>query len=130
MNGGTRCRRCRSAVVLAALACLVLGSPAHGQVSNGDGTDRWLKVDWKADRTTISGRIYNQYVSPADQVKVLVEALDASGRVIDKRYEWVGGVIPALGNRYFEVSKLRAAHHYRVSVASYTFVLGPSRRRF
>ncbi len=120
----------RTLVVLGALAVFALSMPAQGQVSDGDSADRWLKIDWQADRTTISGRIYNQYVSAADKVKILVEALDASGRVIDKRYEWVGGTIPALANRYFAVSKLPAADHYRVTVASYTFVLTPSRRRF
>ncbi len=114
-------------VVLVALACLALGMPAQGQVSDGDGADRWLKVDWKADPTGVSGRIYNQYGSAADKVKILVEALDPSGGVIDSRYEWVGGMIPALGNRYFTVSKLPAADHYRVTVASYTFVLTPRR---
>ena len=120
----------KSLVVLSVLAVLALSVPAQGQVSNGDGTDRWLKIDWTAERTMVSGRIYNQYGSAADKVKILVEALDASGRVMATRYEWIGGVIPALGNRYFAVSELPAAEHYRVTVASYTFVLSPPPRRF
>jgi hypothetical protein len=110
-----------AAVVLAAL-------PALAQVANGDGTDRWLKLEWKLEGHAISGRISNEYMQPADKVRLLVEGLDAADRVVEKRYEWVGGVVPALGNRYFQVRIPPGADHYRVAVASYTFIL--SRDRF
>lgn len=108
--------------------CLVAAVPAVAQVANGDGTDRWLKLHWTLEGRAISGRISNEYIQPADKVRLVVEGLDAANRVIDKRYEWVPGVVPALGNRYFEVRVVPGADHYRVAVDSYTFIL--SRDRF
>jgi hypothetical protein len=105
--------------------------PARGQVPMGDGTDRWLKLQWTAGAGHITGRIYNEYVRPADQIRLVVEARDASDNVIAQRYEWVGGVVPALGDRSFDLPVPASADHYRVAVASYTFILSPGRgRRF
>jgi len=115
-------------IALALAVVLLAALPALAQVANGDGTDRWLKLQWRIEGNAISGRILNQYVQPADKVRLLVEGLDAADRVVEKRYEWVGGVVPALGNRYFVVRVPPGADHYRVAVDSYTFIL--SRDRF
>jgi hypothetical protein len=118
-------------MILALAVVMVAAIPAGGQVASGDGTDRWLKLQWTAEAGHIRGRIYNEYFRPADRVQLVVEARDASDRVISQRYEWVGGVVPALGDRYFDVPAPQDADHYRVAVASYTFILGPGRgRRF
>jgi hypothetical protein len=100
--------------------------PARAQVAAGDGTDRWLKLEWILEGNAIRGRIYNEYFRPADKVRLKVDGLDAADRVLATRYEWVLGVVPAAGNRYFDV-RVPPADHYRVAVASYTFILGPDR---
>jgi hypothetical protein len=120
-----------SRLILTVLVVVAVALPAGAQVPTGDGTDRWLKLVWTAKAGHISGRIYNEYSSPADQVRLVVEARDASNNLVSQRYEWVGGVVPALGNRSFDVPALPSADHYRVAVASYTFILSPGRgRRF
>jgi hypothetical protein len=118
----------RLALVL--VTTLVLGTaPAHGQVAAGDGTDRWLKLQWILEGAAIRGWIYNEYFRPADKIRLRVDGLDAAGRLVETRYEWVLGVVPALGNRYFDVPVPPGADHYHVAVASYTFILGPDRFR-
>ena len=111
--------------MILALAMLMLPAVATAQVPGGDGTDRWLKLQWTVEAGHITGRVYNEYVHPAERVRLLVEARDASDNLVGQRYEWVGDTVPALGDRYFDVPTPGAAHHYRVAVASYTFKRGP-----
>src|SRR5262245_36655741 len=116
-------------VVLALLVAVVAVLPVMAQVPAGDGTDRWLKLQWELEGGKISGRIFNQYQSPADQVRLLIEAVDASERVVNQSYEWVGGAIPALGDRSFTFNAPPGGNHYRVAVASYTFIQDPGFQR-
>ena len=114
-------------MMLALTAACLVAVPALAQVANGDGTDRWLKLQWTLEGHAISGRVSNEYMQPADKVRLLVEGLDAANHVVDRRYEWVLGVVPALGNRYFQVRVAPGPDHYRVAVDSYTFILGRDR---
>ena len=109
------------------LLAVLTAFPARAQVPAGDGTDRWLKLQWTRTGQLISGRISNEWIRPADKVRLMVEGLDAGDRVVDRRYEWVGGVVPALGNRYFEVRVPPGPEHYRVTVHAYTFILDRDR---
>src|SRR5262245_58686485 len=116
----------RRSILIALLVALSAALPALAQVPAGDGTDRWLKLQWAVEDGKINGRIYNQYQSTADQVRLLIEAVDGAEHVVNQRYEWVGGSIPPLGDRYFTVIVPPGGNHYRVAVASYTFLLDPS----
>jgi hypothetical protein len=107
------------------LVILLLPGVSHAQVTGSDGTDRWLKLRWTVSAGHITGRIYNEYFHPADRVRLVVEARDASDNLVSQRYEWLGGMVPALGDRYFDVAAPGVAHHYRVAVASYTFKRAP-----
>jgi hypothetical protein len=108
---------------LVVLTVLWLAVPAaRAQVASGDGTDRWLTLQWTLDGRHISGRIYNGFFRAADKIRLRVESLDAADHVVAERYEWVGGGVPALGNRFFELPVPPGGDHYRVVVSSYTFV--------
>jgi hypothetical protein len=119
------CRLTFMPLVMLVLALLALPAISAAQVVEGDGTDRWLKLAWMVGAGHITGRIYNEYVHPAERIRLVVEARDASDNLVSQRYEWVGGIVPALGDRYFDVPTPGVAHHYRVAVASYTFKRGP-----
>jgi len=117
------------------MRCFVLGiasvllaiAPAGAATSHGNGP---FRIEW--DLTApgrISGRIHNEYQRPATAVRVLVEGLDGSGRVVARTYQWVGGDIAALSDRFFEVRDVPPADHYRVRVNSYEILLFPGRRR-
>ena len=112
-------------ILVTLVVAVVAICPALAQVPAGDGTDRWLKLQWTVEDGKISGRIYNQYQSPADQIRLLIETVDASEHVVSQQYESVGGTIPPLGDRSFILNAPPGGNHYRVAVASYTFILDP-----
>jgi hypothetical protein len=120
----------RSRLVIALVTCAVLSGPsiAAAQSYVTQGADQYFRVTSEAGRTRkgvpiVSGYIYNTYGALAANVRVLVEALDASGQVIDRRIYLLAGTIPNEGREYFEF-KVPAAASYRVAVASWDFLRG------
>jgi hypothetical protein len=116
--------------ILAFLVVVLGAGMAWAVVSRGNGP---FTINWEVTpKRTIEGRVYNEYHNPMMRIRLLVEALDASDRVVDKTFGDVFGVVGPLSDRYFVVSKLPPADHYRVSVESYTSLeaggVGPSVR--
>jgi len=106
--------------LLAVLVLLLEMGPASAVVSHGNGP---FTITWElTPKGTIEGRLYNEYHNPMTRIRLLVEALDTSNRVVDKKFGDVFGVVGPLSDRYFVVSKVPPADHYRVSVESYTSV--------
>jgi hypothetical protein len=98
---------------------LVLG-PAGATVGRSNGP---FKIEWTLTATrAIEGRVYNKSDVTVSRVRVLVEGLDASDRVVDTKLGDVFGDVGPASNRYFTVREVPAAHHYRLSVVSYTLV--------
>lgn len=50
------------------------------------------------------------------------ESLDADGRVVAQRVEWLGGTVPVFSRTYYEVPAPPPAARYRVSVFAFDFV--------
>jgi len=109
----------------AILATLLVAGTAWATVSRGNGP---FRIEWElTPKRAIEGRVYNEYQAPVRRIRLLVEALDASDRVVDKKLGYVFGDVGPLSHHYFEVRELPAADHYRLSVESYTVVDdGPS----
>jgi hypothetical protein len=57
----------------------------------------------------------------AEPLRLLAQALDASGAVVGQRISWVPGGVGGFQRAYFEISGLPQAERYRVSVWKYTF---------
>ena len=72
----------------------------------------------RSGRPTITGYVHNSYGHWAGNVRLEVEALDASGQVIGRTQGYVDGDVPAFGRGYFEVRLPQAAASYRVMVVS------------
>jgi len=107
-------------ILLAVLVVLLGVGTTWAEVSHGNGP---FTITWELTRQqTIQGRVYNEYHNAMTRIRLLVEALDASDRVVDKTFGDVFGVVGPLSDRYFVVSKLPPADHYRVRVESYTSV--------
>lgn len=86
-------------------------------------TPNQMRVEWepetKGDRTRVAGYVYNDYVLSARNIVLLVEGLDASGKVTDRTRAYVARVLTPGTRSYWEVSVPRPpAATYRVSVAS------------
>jgi hypothetical protein len=79
-----------------------------------------LHVNWTVTpKRAIEGRVYNDFHTPITQVRLLIEAFDASDRVIGTRFGYVFGTLAPSDSRYFDVWNVPAADHYRVVVESY-----------
>jgi hypothetical protein len=91
-------------------------------------TESRFKVDWAAASNargqTIEGHIENVSGWTAVNVRLLVQALDPSGQIVDQRLEWLGGPVPAGSRSYFRVGGLPAADHYRVTIWSHSAIRG------
>jgi len=94
------------------------------------GEGRLIHAEWMVDEPEfndprVSGYVVNTYYYFATQVQVLVEAFDAQGTVVERRFSWVLGGVPPGHRTYFEVRHLPPADRYRVTVPYYTWREGP-----
>lgn len=120
----TRFQRLSAAV----LAIVALGSawPATraGAFSATASVDSRLRLDWqvvtsRGGKPVITGYVYNDYVRSAGDVRLLVEAVDASGGTVARDMGFVPGVVPLRERAYFELPVRHPGVSYRVSIVAY-----------
>jgi hypothetical protein len=115
------------ALVAAVTGCANFESGYMGRAPTGLqplnlGWERDLSVTWESSQPhgspVVSGYVTN--TSPYDlaNTRVLVEALDAGGQVIEQRLGYLPGELRGGGRLYFEVPMAQAPA-YRVRVFSY-----------
>ena len=97
------------------------------------GWERHFTLEWTADpeqggARQVSGYLYNRNGENALTVRVLAQALDASGAVVGQRIEAIPGGVGGFGRAYFIVAHLPTASSYRVSVWDYTWFQSPGDR--
>jgi hypothetical protein len=90
------------------------------------GWDHWFSLEWSLKRepggtNRITGHITNQYGEASESVRLLAQALDASGAVVGQRIAYVPEGVGGFGRRYFEVRRLPVADRYQVTVWDYSF---------
>ena len=90
---------------------------------------RYFTIDWapatRHGKTGIDGHIRNEGNFVATRIRLLVDALDTSGNVIDQRLVWLLSPELTPGTRgYFEASISGQAVSYRVSVFSFDWKRG------
>ena len=94
-------------------------------------TDSGLRLEWDARAaqdggTLISGYIYNDNRRPAIKVRLLAEALDGTGQVIDRSIGFVVGAVPVSGRSYWTVPLKATGARYRVTIAFFELKEGSS----
>lgn len=120
-------RRALAATVLVVLIPLAAGCATTGGLAPSAtmttavvGWEHWLRLDWtvqaRPSGQEIDGYVYSKHGSPIINVRILAQALDASGNVVGQKVEWVPGAVPGLHRAYFRVAGLPSAPSYRVSV--------------
>ena len=115
-----------STAVLAALLVGLGAGTARGQVQ-ARSVDADLSVEWtgsedRRGRRLVSGYVYNRRAGTyAVDVRLLVEALDASGQVIGATTAYVMGDVPPSNRSYFEVKAPVPAASHRVTVRSFAW---------
>jgi hypothetical protein len=91
------------------------------------GWERHFSLEWSVEPTRhqtnrIAGYVINHDGENVDHMRVLAQAVDASGSVIGKRIAWVPGGVNAFGRGYFEIRDLPSADRYRVTVWDYDLI--------
>lgn len=114
------------------LALLVASATVHG--ASGQtltplviGWENFFTLTWEQSQERgqpiVSGYIKNNAGFPARRIQLLVEALDASGRVTGQRVSWLGSDLTSGMRAYFEApAPPPPAATYRVSVFAYDWV--------
>ena len=111
-------------------ACATGGDPLTSRTEYDTLVPGWeskFSIAWKSEpardgTNRVYGRIASHYGQYASPFRVLGMAVDASGKVVGQRVEWVPGGVPGFTQVYFEIGHLAAAASYRVTVWDYTFV--------
>jgi hypothetical protein len=122
-----------SLIVTTAAACASSGAtppPGTGYNTLMSGWEHHFRIDWTAadqspNARKISGYVYNQNGEFATSLRVLAQAVDATGTVVGQRIAYVPGGVGGFGRAYFIVPDLPVADNYRVSVWDYTWFQAP-----
>jgi hypothetical protein len=90
------------------------------------GWERHFSFEWAAAEQgqgsrKVAGYVYNHHGEYAITLRVLAQAVDAGGAVVDQRIAYVPGGVGGFGRAYFEVPNLPATPSYRLSVWDYTW---------
>ncbi len=121
-------------IVLTAAACATTGAEpplsSSATTTMMYGWERHFALEWTAEpeRGRVSGYLHNRNGENALSVRVLAQALDASGAVVGQRIQAIPGGVGGFGRAYFTLANLPAANSYRVSVWDYTWFQAPGDR--
>ena len=123
--GLTRLARRVGLSILIALAT-VNGATAQTLTPLFLGWERYFTLSWEAGQHRgqpgVSGYLKNESGFPTRRIQLLVEAVDASGRVTGQRVSWLGSALTPGMRAYFEAPAPPPAATYRVSVFAYDWV--------
>jgi hypothetical protein len=104
-------------------------TPSASVTTAIQGWEHYFKLEWtaqpKGNGTEIGGYVYNDYGSPATNVQILAQGLDAQGNLVGQKLEWVPGGVPPKDRSFFRVAGLPPAQHYRVAVWAFDWVQSP-----
>src|SRR5436309_3559341 len=104
--------------MVATLAPATAPAPAAAEVQ--ESSDPAFRLEWARDGRKVEGYVYNRTSRYAAKMRLLVEGLDASGKVTAATGTWVTDVPP--NNRsYFQVA-VPDAPSYRVTIVSYSWI--------
>lgn len=113
-------------LILATVIALTLSaSAAHAQNWLILGWEHHFRVEWASSPAggspRIDGYVHNTSPTGAENMRLLIEALDGAGAVTSQTIGFVHGVVNTGGHSYFSVP-VPAATGYRVRVGSYDWI--------
>lgn len=115
--------RCLSVALLTSL--LLTSSVLAGPNYAPGSLDRYFRIEYQAASTArghvLEGFVYNEAALLADRMRLSIEGLDASGRVVGTTTTWVLGGVPP-GNRTWFQARVPPAATYRVEILSFDWV--------
>jgi hypothetical protein len=120
----------RMTATVAALLVVTGVAPARAQEGQMYGADHFFEVVWEpvdhGGRLSIGGYVTNTYGLEATSVRLVVESLDAAGKVRARTIGYVNYPIPPSSRGFFEIFVPDRAPGYRVSVFSWDWRRSPS----
>ena len=118
-------RRRIAALTVAALLTGATGASA--QLYAPQTLERYFRLEWEVTRgrkgPAIEGYVYNNGPRSVEHMRLQIQRLDTSGKVVGSSTVWVLGSIPMDGRAYFGVS-VPDATSYRVQVLSFDWTRG------
>jgi len=126
----------RSVLALAGAGLLGLGLAACGNDSDSlkpsasvttlmAGWEKHFLLEWttepRAGGVQLQGTVTSRHGARAEPMRLLAQALDASGAVVGQQIARLPGGVGGFQRASFEFSDLPKADRYRVSVWDYTF---------
>jgi hypothetical protein len=114
-------------VALTVTACAVpTSTPTTSNMTLTAGWERHFVVDWTVDPEQSCARLVHGFVTSqtgekVESMRLLAQALDASGGVVGQEIAWLPGGLNSSQRAYFEIGRLPSAAQYRVSVWDYSF---------
>ena len=126
----------RSVLALAGAGLLGLGLAACGNDSDSlkpsasvttlmAGWEKHFLLEWttepRAGGVQLQGTVTSRHGARAEPMRLLAQALDASGAVVGQQIARLPGGFGGFQRAYFEFPDLPKADRYRVSVWDYTF---------
>jgi len=109
-----------TALTVAALLTGAVGVSA--QIYTPESLERYFRLEWEVTRgrkgPKVEGYVYNQAMRTAEHMRLQIERLDASAKVVGSSTVWVFGTVRPDGRAYFSASVPEAAS-YRVQVLSF-----------
>ena len=116
--------------VLAGLCLVLIATDGARAISSPSGIDPRLRFEYEVGRwhgqPEIQGYIYNDYGRPANNVRMIVETLDESGKVVGRAYGFVVGIVPVFNRTPFNVPLKATGASYRLTVTSFEWRDGGS----
>jgi len=84
------------ALVFAAVVSIATGTAAAANYAQ-ESLDRYFRIEYQveasATRPVVSGYVYNMHPGlPVDRMQLVIEALDASGKVVGTSSTWIPAV--------------------------------------
>jgi len=90
------------------------------------GWEQFFTLTWtvgdRRGQPVVSGKIYNNWGFAAANVRLLVDELDASGRIVDQRVGWLGFTLTPGTTAPFEIPVAHGTPNHRVSVFAFDWV--------
>jgi hypothetical protein len=98
------------------------GAQGFGRSAEGDLRLEWTAGEDRRGRPIVTGYIYNlRGGTYATSVRLLVEALDASGATVGSASGWLFGDVPPSDRSYFEIKAPPRAASYRVTIQTFSW---------
>ena len=110
----------------AVLASVLLASTALAGPNYAPGSlDAYFTIEWQtttgARGPVLEGFVHNRAHMMADRMRLSIDLLDGSGKVVGTRTTWVLGGVPP-GNRTWFSTPVPPAARYQVEILSFDWI--------